>query len=339
MRSVPTIDVSGALNGASESGGAGGSGGADPARADEAARAIDAACADHGFFIVTGHGVAAGLVDGVMDSARRFFLLPPEAKQKVAPPGPPHYRGWLGLDTTSLAATLGDDETPPDLCESFNVGRFDDPEIRARAFVEGAEATFLPNLWPEEPAELRPAFERYYQVMERLCMDMLPLFARALGLPGGWFDDKVADHTALLLVNWYPPAAEVRPGQLRRGAHTDYGAFTIVAAEQVPGLQILVGDQWIDVPVVPGGFVVNLGDLMARWTNDRWVSTLHRVVIPDGPDRGRDRMSVPFFFQPSYRAVIETIPTTVTSDRPAHYEPVVAGDWIKAKSMSMLEDQ
>lgn len=339
MRSVPTIDVSGALNGADGGGTGGEGGGADPARVDEAARAIDAACADSGFFIVTGHGVDSGLVDGVMDSARRFFLLPPEAKQKVAPPGPPHYRGWLGLDTTSLAATLGDDVTPPDLCESFNVGRFDDPEIRARAFVEGAEATFLPNLWPDEPTGLRPAFERYYQVMERLCMDMLPLFARALGLPGGWFDDKVADHTALLLVNWYPPAVEVRPGQLRRGAHTDYGAFTIVAAEQVPGLQILVGDQWTDVPVVPGGFVVNLGDLMAHWTNDRWVSTLHRVVIPDGADRGRDRMSVPFFFQPSYRAVIETIPTTVTADRPAHYEPVVAGDWIKAKSMSMLEDQ
>ena len=164
MRSVPTIDVSGALNGAGGGGGpggAGGAGGAGPARADEAARAIDAACADSGFFIVTGHGVGAELVGEVMGAARRFFLLPAEAKQKVAPPGPPHYRGWLGLDTTSLAATLGDDETPPDLCESFNVGRFDDPEIRARAFVEGAEATFLPNLWPEEPAELRRTFERY----------------------------------------------------------------------------------------------------------------------------------------------------------------------------------
>ena len=92
------------------------------------------------------------------------------------------------------------------------------------------------------------------------------------------------------------------------------------------------------MPVVTDGFVVNLGDLMARWTTDRWVSTLHRVVIPDGADRGRDRMSVPFFFQPSYRAVIETIPTTITPERPARYEPVVSGEWIAAKSASMLED-
>ncbi len=328
MTAIPTIDVSGALGAQ-----------ASPARAHGVAQALDDACISSGFFIVTGHGVAPELVDDVVAVSREFFRLPPEVKQKVAPPGPPHYRGFLGLDTTSLAATLGDDEIPPDLCESFNVGRFDDPEIRARAFVEGAEATFLPNLWPEQPARLRPLFERYYQVLEQLCMDMLPLFARALGLPPGWFHDKVADHTALLLVNWYPPADTVRPGQLRRGAHTDYGAFTIVAAEQIPGLQIRVNGEWLDVPAVPNSFVVNLGDLMARWTNDRWVSTLHRVVIPDGDDRHRDRVSVPFFFQPTYRAVIETIPTTVTADRPRKYEPVVSGDWIKAKSMSMLEDQ
>ncbi|MCH7709113.1 MAG: isopenicillin N synthase family oxygenase [Myxococcales bacterium] len=96
----------------------------------------------------------------------------------------------------------------------------------------------------------------------------------------------------MLLINWYPPVVGgATPGQLRRGAHTDYGAFTIVAAEQIPGLQIFFDDEWLDVPMVPNGFVVNLGDLMARWTNDRWVSTLHQVVIPDGDDRGRDRVS------------------------------------------------
>ena len=329
MRTVPTIDIDGTRNGDTS---------AASSRMDEIARALDAACTASGFFIITGHGVDPGLVAEVMDVARNFFCLPAETKQRVAPPGPEHYRGFLGLDTTSLAATLGDDEAPPDLCESFNVCRFDDPEIRARAFAEGAEATFLPNLWPDEPADLRPLFERYYGVMEQLCMDMLPLFARALGLPRAWFGDKVADHTALLLVNWYPPAHTVRSGQLRRGAHTDYGAFTIVAAEQIPGLQIFIDDQWMDVPAVPGSFVVNLGDLMARWANDRWVSTLHRVVIPDGDDQHRDRVSVPFFFQPSYRARIETIPTTITPDRPAKYGPVLSGEWIKAKSMSMLEE-
>lgn len=329
MQTVPTIDIGGTRNG---------DGSASQARVEEAARALEGACSNSGFFIITGHGVDSALVAEVTDMARRFFHLPAGTKQRVAPPGPEHYRGFLGLDTTSLAATLGDDAAPPDLCESFNVCRWDDPHIRARAYVEGAEATFCPNLWPDEPAGLRPLFERYYAEMEQLCMDMLPLFARALDLPADWFADKVADHTALLLFNWYPPARTVRPGQLRRGAHTDYGAFTIVAAEQIPGLQILIGDDWTDVPGVPDSFVVNLGDLMARWTNDRWVSTLHRVVIPGGADQHRDRVSVPYFFQPSYRARIETIPTTVTAQRPAKYGPVISGEWIKAKSMSMLED-
>ena len=92
------------------------------------------------------------------------------------------------------------------------------------------------------------------------------------------------------------------------------------------------------MPAIDGAFVVNLGDLLARWVNDRWVSTLHRVVVPEGDDAGRDRVSVPYFFQPSFGAVIETIPTTIDAEHPAHYEPVVAGEWITAKSMAMLDD-
>ena len=220
------------------------------------------------------------------------------------------------------------------------MSRFDDPEIRARAYAEGAEATFQPNLWPDDPPELRSLFERYYAVMERLCMDMLPLFARALDLPGDWFDDKVADHTALLLVNWYPPAETVRPGQLRGGAPTP---TTGPSPSSRPSRSRACRSSWTasgpTCPAVADSFVVNLGDLMARWTNDRWVSTLHRVVIPNGDDQHRDRVSVPFFFQPSYRARIETIPTTITAERPAKYGPVISGEWIKAKSMSMLEEQ
>ena len=326
MISVPTVDIGPALAG-------------EPGAVAEAARALDEACTTSGFFVITGHGVSPALVEDVMAQGRRFFRLPFEDKQRVAPPGPEHYRGYLGMDTTSLAATLGD-EVPPDLCESVNINRFDDPAARERAYVEGADAALHPNLWPEEPAELRTVLERYYAVMEQLCVDLLPIFAGALGLPSTWFDDKVAEHTALLLLNWYPPVSgTAQPAQLRRGAHTDYGAFTIVAAEQIPGLQIFLDETWVDVPAVPGGLVVNLGDLMARWTNDRWVSTLHRVVIPGGPDQERDRMSVPYFFQPSYGALIETIPTTVTDDRPSRYEPVMSGKWITAKSMSMLEDQ
>lgn len=323
--SVPVIDLRDALSG-------------DAAARAACGRAIDAACTDIGFLAITGHGIGPDTLEEVVSTAREFFRLPREQKDMVGPPGPYDFRGYLGLDTTSLAATLGD-ASPPDLCESFNISGFDDPAVRRRATVEGYEAIFRENQWPAQPAALRPAFEAYYEALENLSRAMLPLFALALELPEDWFDDKIADHTSLLLANWYPPVAgDVAPGQLRRGAHTDYGAFTVIAVEQIPGLQISLDGVWHDVPLVPDAFVVNLGDLMARWTNDRWVSTLHRVVIPDGDDARRDRVSVPFFFQPSFGAVIETIPTTVDDDHPLHYEPVVAGEWITAKSMAMLED-
>ena len=322
---VPIIDLAPALSG--------------DARARAAcAAAIDQASREHGFLVITGHGIEPSLIDAVVGAARAFFALPEEEKAAVAPPGPFDFRGYLGLDTTSLASTLGDDATPPDLCESFNISGFDDPVVRNRATVPGYEPIFLENLWPVSPPELRPVFEAYYTALEGLSRAMLPLFAAALGLPDTWFDDKIEDHTSLLLANWYPPVTvDVHAGQLRRGAHTDYGAFTIIAVEQIPGLQIALDGIWHDVPLVENSFVVNLGDLMARWTNDQWVSTLHRVVIPEGDAARRDRVSVPFFFQPSFGAVIETIPTTIDATHPAHYEPVVAGEWITAKSMAMLD--
>ncbi len=321
---VAAIDIAKALSG-------------DPGELSKVGAEIDKACRDIGFFAIVGHGIDVGVIDRVVELARAFFRLDRAEKDLVAPPTQFDFRGYLGIDTTSLAATLGA-ESPPDLCESFNVSGFDDPTVRSRATVAGYEAIFRENLWPERPEGLRDAFEEYYRVLEELCRAMLPMLATALDLPPGWFDNKICDHTSLMLSNWYPPVPPAIPkGQLRRGAHTDYGAFTVIWVEQIPGLQICAEGVWHDVHVAPDAFVVNLGDLMARWTNDRWVSTLHRVVVPDAVDAARDRISVPFFFQPAFGAVIETIPTTINADHPARYEPVVAGEWITAKSMAMLD--
>jgi isopenicillin N synthase-like dioxygenase len=325
VQTVPSIDLTAALAG-------------DPAARVSASESIDDACRTSGFLIVTGHGVPKGRLDDVIAVSRRFFALPSEVKALVAPPGPFHFRGHLAMDTTSLAATLGE-ATPPDLCESFNVSRFDDPAYRASVEVAGAEAVFCPNQWPAEPAELRPCYLAYFAEVQRLAFDLLALMASALGLPDDWFVQHFEHHTSLLMANWYPPVTTAPlPGQLRRGAHTDYGAFTIVAVESIPGLQIHTGGGWEDIPIVPDGFVVNLGDLMARWTNDRWVSTLHRVVVPPGGDASRDRVSIPFFFQPTFTASIATISTTITPDHPARYQPVISGEWIAAKSMAMLDE-
>ena len=137
MEHAPTINLSPAF------------GGSESERL-KVAMQIDSACRSTGFFVVIGHGVEEKFLKNVIVSSREFFHLPVSEKVKVAPPGPNHFRGYLGLDTTALASTL-DIETPPDLCESFNVSRFDDPVIRSKVQQPGAEAVFCKNMWPDNP--------------------------------------------------------------------------------------------------------------------------------------------------------------------------------------------
>jgi len=155
------------------------------------------------------------------------------------------------------------------------------------------------------------------------------LFAQALGLPQDWFADKIDRHTTNLVLSNYPDPSDEEPeGQMRAGAHTDYGTLTILRAEDKPGgLEILTrGGRWARVPIIPGSFVVNIGDLMARWTNDRWVSTMHRVAPPPpGQGRGSRRLSLTFFHQPNWDALVECIPTCLDG-KPARYAPILSGD-------------
>ncbi|MEM9606192.1 MAG: 2-oxoglutarate and iron-dependent oxygenase domain-containing protein [Actinomycetota bacterium] len=143
---VPVIDLRGVLAN-------------EPGALDTAAARLDDACRRIGFFAISGHGVDPRLVEDVVAAARGFFQLERVEKDLVAPPSAFDFRGYLGMDTTALAATMGE-ETPPDLCESFNVSGFDDEAIRARATVEGYEAIFRENLWPARPPELRGASRR-----------------------------------------------------------------------------------------------------------------------------------------------------------------------------------
>ncbi len=150
-----------------------------------------------------------------------------------------------------------------------------------------------------------------------------------------WFDSRVDREMSSLCLNHYPaPSGPPLPGQLRAGAHTDYGTLTIVAPTGEPGgLQVRVrGGDWEDVFVAPGTFVVNIGDMMAQWTNDRWVSTLHRVANPPLESRvPTRRLSLVYFHQPNPDALVECIPTCRDASRPPKYAPVTAGDYISRK--------
>jgi isopenicillin N synthase-like dioxygenase len=316
---IPVLDIEPALRGSEED-------------ARQVAKVVGDTCEEIGFLVITGHLVPDETIRAIYDTALGFFHLPMEEKLRYTPPVTGVYRGYTPPAASALAAS-SDVVTPPDLCELFTVNRFDDPAMADRAGRrEGLEGFFWPNIWPERPAGFKAAWEEYYAVMEKLALDLMGLFALALDLPRGWFDHYFDDHITNLTANYYAPQPTAPvPGQLRRGAHSDWGSLTILYQDDAPGgLEVLTrGGEWISCPYVPGSFVINLGDLMAFWTNERWVSNVHRVVNPARAEAGRERVSIPFFHQPSYDAVITTIPTCATSADVAR--STTSGEWILDK--------
>jgi isopenicillin N synthase-like dioxygenase len=314
---IPVLDISAAAAGDID------------ARAALAAE-LGSACESVGFLVITGHGVQPDAIDSLLGTARRFFESTDDEKMACLPPSPYVFRGFFPIKSSSLAGSL-DVETPPDLCEVFAVNRFDDPAAADAAGVEpGREGFFAPNIWPDVDG-FRDAWTAYYADMETLSNELMSLMAISLGLDDDWFVDKIDQHISNLVVNHYPAQDEPpADGQIRRGAHTDYGSLTVLYQDDSPGgLQVELSDgTWADVPHIPGSFVVNLGDLMAAWTNDRWVSTMHRVVNPDPELSRTSRLSVAFFHQPNYDAEIVCIPTCTSTDDPPRHDPVSSGQWV-----------
>jgi isopenicillin N synthase-like dioxygenase len=303
--------------------------------ADKAAVAgkIDQACREIGFLVIAGHGVSPQLIADMHEISHGYFALPYWEKMFRKMP-PDRYRGYTAPGDESLALSL-DQETPPDLKESFSLGPFD-VEHDEYHFGAAGERFFAANVWPDRPARMRGLWETYYSEMERLGADLMRVFAVALGLDEAWFQDKIDRQIANFSVIHYPGQKEApRAGQLRGGAHTDYGSLTIVQTDtDVGGLEVLRHDgDWLAVPWMPGTFAVNIGDLMAEWTNDIWVSTLHRVANPPRDKAGESKTSLLFFQQPNYDAVVECIPTCCGADRPAKYGRTTSGEHVTQKVM------
>lgn len=313
---VPVIDIAPAFGG--------------PAAARRAvADQVDRACRDIGFLVISGHGVPSEQIDRMRRVSAAFFDLPLAQKRRVARPSKAVTRGYIGIDEESLARSRDPAATGSDLNESLMIGPVDPPpaEVAASAL---AGQHFAANRWPDAPADLQAVWTDYYRSMGRLAQTLMRIFALALQLPEDFFDDKFDHHISRLRVRNYPAQLQPPlPGQIRAGAHSDYGSLTILAAEDKPGgLQVCnaAGD-WVDVPIVPGAFIVNIGDLMARWTNDRWVSTLHRVVNPPA-DAGAAarRQSLVFFHNPNLDARIESL----VADEPARYPPTTSGEHLRS---------
>ena len=321
MTRVPVVDLGPArLGGAAER--------------RRAADAVDAACREIGFFALTGHGVPAALVERLRRAAHLFFERPLAEKLACRHPVAGTNRGYHPAGAEALAKA-NDAAAPPDLKEFFHVGPVDVGDDAYYTSAEGRQH-FAPNLWPARPADLEAAATEYYRTMSGLVRFLMRLAALALGVDERFFDGAVDRPIGTMRLNYYPAQAVApAPGQLRASAHTDYGGFTILSGEDVPGgLQVKTrGGDWIDVPTAPTRFVVNIGDLLMRWTNDRWLSNLHRVVNPPrGQGPAPARLSIAFFSHPNYDTLIECLPT----QGPARHPPVRSGAYRDLKYAKTL---
>jgi isopenicillin N synthase-like dioxygenase len=284
---LPVIDVAPLLDGG------------QVASRSRVAGQIEAACRAHGFFYVTGHGVAPELLDRLAAASRRFFALPAEAKLEIAMEhGGPAWRGYfpLGAELTSGR---------PDLKEGLYFGAEltdDDPRVRAGLPLHGR------NLFPRQVPELRPAVLAYLRDLTELGQAVLRGVAMSLGLAAEYFaTGYTRDPTILFRVFHYPPSAA---GDWGVGEHTDYGLLTLLAQDDNGGLQVRTPHGWIDAPPVPGTFVCNIGDMLDRLTGGWYRSTPHRVHNSSG----RDRLSFPFFFDPGFTAEVPPLPRRAAVD-------------------------
>jgi len=298
---------------------------------------IRSACEEVGFFQVTGHGVDLDVLDRAWRAARAFFDLPIADRMAAARRHGDDAYGYIPIEVESLNRSMNDDVAPADLKETFNIG----PDRRpVRAISDAGEQwAFADSPWPPALPELRPALTAYFDALLELSSRLMRLFALALDLPGDFFDAMIDESPSALRVLNYPHQDRApAPGQLRAGAHTDYGTLTLLRQDDAPGgLEVLDPrtGAWTPAPYTPEALVVNLGDLMARWTNDRWRSTLHRVVNPpttsSDPSGSTRRQSMALFHNANFHAVVECLPTCLAPGETPRYGPVEAGPHLMAK--------
>ena len=257
------------------------------------AHAIDSACRDTGFFCISGYSIDPDLITQLEAAARQFFALPDAEKAAMAMTvGGRAWRGWfpLGGEVTSGI---------PDRKEGIYFGQElgdDDPRVASDLPLHGR------NLFPMQVPELRSAVLAWLDALTALGHTVMSGVALGLGLPSDWFRAHLTDDpTVLFRIFRYPMNG---PGDWGVAQHTDYGLLTLLLQDDCGGLQVRGRNGWIDIEPIPNTFVCNIGDMLERMTGGRYRSTLHRVRNTSG----RDRLSFPFFFDPSWNARVRPLP-------------------------------
>ncbi|HEY0418742.1 MAG TPA: 2-oxoglutarate and iron-dependent oxygenase domain-containing protein [Acetobacteraceae bacterium] len=282
------------------------------------ARELDAAFRDVGFCYFRNIGVAPDLVDGLFAASRDFHALPEAAKRALSMNKA--HRGYMAPNTSLIVTSSVAQVKRPNYSESLMIMHEvapDDP--RHGTEVHG------PNQWPDLPG-FRDAVEAYEAAIRRFCLDLLRPMAMALDLPPGWFVPHFAQPTTFLRLLHYPPQPPDSPDDAFGSApHTDYGFLTVLCQDNAGGLEVRRRDgAWLKAPPIPGTWVVNVADMLSRWTNGRWQSTPHRVRNLSGGDR----YSCPYFFDMSMDSIVECLPSCTDAANPPRHPPVRYGDYL-----------
>ncbi len=283
---------------------------------------VDQALRTFGFLLLSGHGVAPELTSAARAGGRGFFALPTDVKAAYTTTVGGF--GWIppGAEANSYASGQA---SPPDLKETF-----------ASRLPAGEVATWNTKQarmpWPVELPELEATVSTYLRTMQKLALTLLEVFGCALGMDETALTRFASPPSASMNINHYPSlrvTGAPAPGQFRIGPHTDFGVVTLLDRQPgYGGLQIrLLDGTWVDAPYVPGAYTINIGDLLARWTGDRWRSTPHRVLPPSEADADEDLCSLVYFFSANPLAMIETLPV----GGPKSYAPILAHEDIKSR--------
>lgn len=295
---------------------------------------VDRALKDSGFLLLVNHGVAPSLGAGVRSAAKAFFDLPVDVKSKYATTV--GGRGWL---PSGKEANSYDGEDPdadkPDMKESYTIGRnflSGDPELDSY--------WFKPNVWPMEVPDLELYASYYMDSMYTVYDELLRICGQALGLGTEWFIERTARGSRTLNINRYPSLNEIgapQEGQFRVGPHTDWSIFTLLDRQVgYGGFQVEIDGEWFDAPFVEGALVINIGDLMARWTGDRWRSTRHRVLPPQDQAPDEELISLIQFCDANIDAVITPMKEPI--GRNINLPTIEAGEYLRRRALAATVD-
>jgi isopenicillin N synthase-like dioxygenase len=275
---------------------------------DRIAAEIGAACRDTGFFYIAGHGIDPGLVTRAFAESNRYFDLPAAEKLKQSKrDGSNGYEPW--------GAQRLDNQSPGDIKESFNFSEEGIPGTPGAKF----------NLWPDNLPGFREGLEEYCEALRAVGLHVSRLIALSLGMNFDHFDEMFCGQKSPLRILRYPPQPDdAEFNQIGAGAHTDWGWITLLAQDSLGGLEVeTASGDWVRVEPKPGTFVVNLGDLVRRWTNGRYHSSLHRVM---NNRSGRNRHSIVLFYNMAHETHVEALPTCVTPGETPLFPPCTAGE-------------